>query len=336
MGSRIAAIEYHFPEEELTNENLGALFPDYDFSKFEEKVGIRTRYIAAEGETALDLAQHACEKLLKRFDRHSIDFLLFCTQSPDYIMPTTACILQDRLGLATSVGALDISLGCSGFAYGLSMAKALINTGQAKNVLLVTADTYSRYMNPGDRSNRSIFGDGATASLVCWSEEECIGNFRFGSDGGGYDKLIIRNGGSRYPVEQNPEIIDYGTDNCYTNNDFYMNGPEVLNFTTKTIPPFTEDILSVNGLEKESVGQFIFHQANAFMLKLMQKKLKIDSANFYIDLAEGGNTVSSTIPTALKKYSASRSSTGTENVVIVGFGIGLSWCGGLVKINEKL
>ena len=336
MGSKIIAIEYHFPEKQVTNEDLSALFPDYDFKKIEEKVGIKTRYVVAENETALDLAEKACEKLFARVDRNAIDYILYCTQSPEYILPTTACILQDRLGLRTNIGALDFNLGCSGYTYGISLAKALINSGQARNILLVTAETYSKYLNPMDRSNRAIFGDAATATLISFSEKEMTGNFLFGSDGAGYDKLIIRNGGSRNAFNPNAEIIDYGSENSYSDNDLYMNGPDILNFTTKNIPPFTTELLGANGIALEKVDQYIFHQANAFMLNLMRKKLKIEPENFYINLADGANTVSCTIPIALKNYSLAKKDNSEENLMLVGFGVGLSWSGGLIKIDGKL
>ncbi len=336
MGSKIAAIEYYFPKNELTNADLTVEFPDYDFEKFGEKVGITTRYIASADETAFDLAVKACEKLFLRYEKNDIDYILYCTQSPEYILPTTACILQDTLGLRKNIGALDFNLGCSGFTYGVSMAKALINSGQAKNILLVTAETYSKFLNPLDRSNRAIFGDAATATLVTFSETEMIGNFLFGTDGSGYDKLIVKNGGSRSPFAFNPELNAYGTDNSYTDNDLYMNGPDVFNFTSKTIPPFSDEVLEANAITKDDVQQFVYHQANAFMLNTMRKRMKVEPEKFYIDLADGGNTVSCTIPIALKKYSELKEENTTENVMIVGFGVGLSWSGGLIKLDNKL
>lgn len=336
MGSKISAIEYYFPEKALTNSDLTAQFPDYDFEKFEQKVGIKTRYIADSGETAFDLAVKACEKLFVRCEKNDIDYILYCTQSPEYILPTTACILQNTLGLRKNIGALDFNLGCSGFTYGVSLAKALINSGQAKKILLVTAETYSKFLNPLDRSNRAIFGDAATATLISFSENEMIGNFLFGTDGSGYDKLIIKNGGSRAPFAFNPELNGYGTDNSYTDNDLYMNGPDIFNFTSKSIPPFSDEVLEANKIKKEDVNQFVYHQANAFMLNSMRKRMKVEPEKFFIDLADGGNTVSCTIPIALKKYSDSKQVNTTENVMIVGFGVGLSWSGGLIKLDNKL
>ncbi|WP_348810469.1 ketoacyl-ACP synthase III [Flavobacterium maritimum] len=334
MGSIIKNIEYVYPKLKISNDDLAKQFPDYDFANFQEKVGITNRYWVGEGETALSLAIEACEKIFEKVDCQEIDYILYCTQSPEYFLPTTACILQDRLGLRKDVGALDFNLGCSGFAYGVSLAKGLINSGQAKNVLLVTAETYSKYLHPKDRSNRAIFGDAATATVISFSDKEYIGDFLFGTDGSGSDKLIVKNGASKSPYDALSKEIVYGTNNVFTDNHLYMNGPEVFNFTNKVIPNFTQEVLIKNNLEIKEVQQFVFHQANAFMLDFMRKRLKVTKDRFFIDLADGGNTVSCTIPIALKKYSQQISD--TENIIIVGFGVGLSWSGGVIKIDCKL
>lgn len=334
MGAVLKAIEYVYPDQKISNQDLAIQFPDYDFSKFEEKVGIKWRYWVQENETAFDLANKACEKLFKKNDKKDIDYILYCTQSPEYFLPTTACILQNNLGLNKNIGALDFNLGCSGYTYGLSLAKGLINSGQAKNVLLVTAETYSKYLHPNDRSNRAIFGDAATATLISFSEDESFGEFLFGTDGSGYDKLIVKNGCSRFPYDVSAPDINYGTENSFTDNHLYMNGPEVFNFTSEVVPSFTNEVLFVNSKTIQDIDQFVFHQANAFMLNFMRKRLKIDSDNFFIDLEDGGNTVSCTIPIALKKYSQKINT--TENIILVGFGVGLSWSGGLIKISNKL
>lgn len=334
MGVIIKAIEYIYPKQKISNIDLAKQFPDYDFSKFEEKVGIKNRYWVNENETAFDLAKQACEKIFQRFDKEQIDYVIYCTQSPEYFLPTTACILQHHLGLKKNIGAFDYNLGCSGYTYGLSLAKALIDSGQANNILLVTAETYSKYLHPRDRSNRAIFGDAATATIISSAEEDNVGQFLFGTDGSGYDKLIVKNGCSRFHYDTHAEEIVYGTNNVYTENHLYMNGPEVFNFTSEVVPNFTKEVLNKNNLALEEINQFVFHQANAFMLNFMRKRLKISSENFYIDMEDGGNTVSCTIPIALKKYSQTVKK--TENIIIIGFGVGLSWSGGLIRINSKL
>lgn len=334
MGAFIKAIEYVYPDNKVTNEDLSLKFPNYNFSTFEAKVGIKNRYWVGEHETALDLAMKACEKLFKRIDKEKIDYILYCTQSPEYILPTTACVLQYKLKLSNNMGALDFNLGCSGYTYGVSLAKSLIDSGQAKNILLVTAETYSKYIHELDRSNRAIFGDAATATFITHSDFDGIGNFIFGTDGSGFDKLIVKNGGAKTPFVTNAAERVYGTDNIYTDNNFYMDGPEVFNFTSKVIPGFTKEILLKNNLDITDVNQFVFHQANAFMLDFMRKRIKVEKKYFFIDLEDGGNTVSCTIPIALKKYSDMFGGLELQNVVIVGFGVGLSWSGGIIKINN--
>ncbi|MDB2435949.1 ketoacyl-ACP synthase III [Schleiferiaceae bacterium] len=336
MGCKILAIEYVYPDLKLTNKDLAMRFPDYDFEKFEKKVGIKHRYILRENETALGLAVNACEKLFGRYNRDSVDYLLYCTQSPEYVLPTTACVLQDKIGLRKDIGALDFNLGCSGYTYGISLAKGLINSGQAVNVLLVTAESYSKHINSMDRSNLSLFGDAATATLITLDKDEGIGEFKFGTDGSGYDKLIVKNGSTKHRYDTAAPLKSYGTNNHYTDNDLYMDGPEIFNFTGDVIPKFTEDVLLLNELERSDVSQFIFHQANAFMLKFMRNKLKINEERFYISLNNGGNTVSNTIPIALKDYTENKIQDGPEKILLMGFGVGLSWCGGLIYINSKL
>jgi len=334
MGAKIEAIEYVFPEKRITNNDLKKSFPDYDFNKFEKKVGIQSRFVV-EDETGLDLAIKASNKLFeKKIDKKEIDYILYCTQSPEYILPTTACILQDKLGLRKNIGALDFNLGCSGYTYGVSFAKALIESNQAKKILLITAETYSKFIHEKDRTNRSIFGDAASATIISKSNDNSIGNFLFGTDGAGYDKLIIKNGGSRNSLNLGCELKEYGTGNVYTDNHLYMNGPDVFNFTSTIIPNFTKELIKINNLDKEEINQFIFHQANAFMLNFMRKRIKVTNENFFIDLKEGGNTVSCTIPIALKKYS--QNIVKKEKLMLVGFGVGLSWSGGLIEIDKPL
>jgi 3-oxoacyl-[acyl-carrier-protein] synthase-3 len=335
MGSQIKHIEYYFPEKVISNNDLKLEFPDYDFSKFEDKIGIRNRYVVSENETALDLAIKSSEKLFEKFDRNLVDYVLYCTQSPEYFLPTTSCILQDKLKLRKNIGAFDFNLGCSGFTYGLSLAKSLINSNQAKHVLLITSETYSKYLHILDKSNRAIFGDAAASTIISYSDDELINEFQFGTDGSGYDKLIVKNGASRSKYIEDPELKSYGYNNIFSDNNLYMNGPEIFNFTNEVIPTFIKELLDINNVMDDQVDQYVLHQANAFMLNTIRKKLKIDQTHFFIDLLDGGNTVSSTIPIALKKYC--QFNTGiTQNIILVGFGVGLSWSGGLIKVNNKL
>lgn len=323
MGSFIRSIEYYLPENFLDNNKLSDEFPEWEADKILEKVGIRNRHIASKNETALNLALNASEKALKNFSRDKVDFILLCTQSPDYYLPSSACILQDMLGLRKDIGAFDFNLGCSGFVYGLALAKSLINTRLASNVLLVTAETYSKHIHPSDKSNRSIFGDGAAATIISSSPHESIHEFELGTDGSGKDNLIVKNRGMRHVENENEDLVE---------NYLFMNGPEIFNFTLDIVPDLVKDVLLKNNMSIGQIDFFIFHQANKFMLEYLRKKLKIDPAKFYINMLETGNTVSSTIPIALKDCLDNRLIRSGDNVMLVGFGVGYSWGATIITI----
>ncbi len=245
MNAFIKAISYYLPERIVTNEELVKEFPEWSVDKVAKKVGVYSRHIAADDETAGDMAEKAARKL---FDEYSInpqeiDFLLLCTQSPDFHLPSTACILQDRLGLPTSAGAFDYDLGCSGCVYGMAIAKGLIAAGIAKNVLLLTAETYNKYLHPSDKGNRSIFGDGAAACLISTEGLAEIGEFSLGTDGSGADKLIVKTGASRHKATTGFSETD---DEGHTRRDdyLYMDGGGIFNFTLDAVPKMMKDILA--------------------------------------------------------------------------------------------
>src|SRR5213080_1300871 len=202
-NAAIAAIRTHLPAGELTNEDLATELGDWTADKIFEKTGIRTRRIAAENECASDLGVAAAQRLFEggTYGPGDVDFLIFCTQSPDYFLPASACTMQARLGLRTSCGALDINQGCSGFVYGLALAKSLVEAGTASRVLLVTADTYTKFLNRRDRSLLTLFGDGAAATLIgsVTADSELIGPFVLGTDGRGANQIIVKAGGLRCP-----------------------------------------------------------------------------------------------------------------------------------------
>lgn len=313
------------PERTVTNSDLEGMFPEWTADKIEQKVGIVSRHVASENETSLDLAEQACKKL---FSEHpeaqaSVDYLLFCTQNPDYILPGNASLLQTRLGLSTSIGALDYNLGCSGYVYGLSVAKGLLTAGMAENVLLVTAETYTKRINPKDRGNRSIFGDAATATLLNKEDAAAIGDFFFGTDGSGAQNLLIRNGGMRYPHPAGEEKANGG--NIYTDSDLYMNGPEIFNFTIDIVPSMVKETLEKNKLSMDDISLFVFHQANSYILNFLRKLTHIPENRFYLNMRETGNTVSNTIPLALEDALKSGLVFPGSRVLIAGFGVGYSY-----------
>ena len=334
----IAAIAHHLPARELTNEDLASELGDWTPEKIFEKTGIRTRRIAAAQECASDLGVAAAQRLFEggACDPGAIDFLIFCTQSPDYFLPATACTVQARLGLRTSCGALDINQGCSGFVYGLALAKSLVEAGTASRVLLVTADTYTKFLHPRDRAVRTIFGDGAAATLVVGKEaaEESIGPFVLGTDGRGACQLIVPAGGLRRRASAETAVaLEAEGGNWRSAQNLYMNGPEIFNFTLSAVPPLVEQLrLKCNGGVQE-VDYYVFHQANRFMLERLRNKLKIAPEKFCIDLEDCGNTVSSTIPLALERARRAGRITSGQRVMLVGFGVGFSWAASMIRVS---
>lgn len=320
----IKAIEYFLPAGTLTNEQLAAQFPEWGVAKIAEKTGIAVRHIAGPNECSSDLAYGAALKLFASgaVRPEAIDFVLFCTQTPDFLLPTSACVLQHRLGIPTTAGALDFNLGCSGFVYGLSLCKGLIESGQARSILLLTAETYSKLLAPEDKTVRTIFGDGGAATLVQASDSSetpvSIGPFVFGTDGAGARNLMCVRGGARSPSEGDPV-------------DLAMNGPEIFNFTIKAVPTAVNELLARDGLNLADIDLFVFHQANSYMLEHLRRKIGIPREKFVIALEQMGNTVSATIPIALRSAMESGQLRSGMRVMLVGFGVGYSWGAGLVR-----
>lgn len=304
MKATIAAIEYYLPKTVLSNEQLAAEFPGWSATKILEKTGIAERRIASDGECASDLGFAAAKKLFRSgvCSPDQIDYLLLCTQSPDYFLPTTACILQDQLGIPTRAGALDFNLGCSGYVYGLGLAKALIESGQAANVLLITAETYSKFIHPKDKSVRTLFGDAGAACLVrgVAATDELLGPFVYGTDGSGAANLIVPVGGMRHRTGRADEeaILDE-EQNFRSSANLYMDGPEVFSFTLRVVPKAVEELLARSGKKPQDIDMYVFHQANEYMLEHLRKRLRIPADKFLVCMRNFGNTVSCTIPIAL-------------------------------------
>ena len=328
----IKGITYYLPERVVTNEELIKEFPEWSVEKVAQKVGVDSRHLAATDETAGDMAEKAARKLFKEYDIEpkSIDFLMLCTQSPDYFLPSTACILQDRLGIPTVSGAFDYNLGCSGCIYGMAMAKGLIAAGIAKNVLLLTGETYNKYLHPSDKSNRSIFGDGAAACLISTEGFAEIGEFSLGTDGSGANNLIVKTGAARLK-EATGKFVEDEESHVWFDDYLYMNGSAIFNFTLDAVPAMMTDILAKNQLEKDDIDYYVFHQANKFMLNTIRKVCVLPKDKFYLNLAETGNTVSSTVMIGLKDCMENQTIKAGDKVMVTGFGVGLSWGGTILK-----
>lgn len=331
MKAYIQDIAYYLPTTVLTNEQIAEKFPEWSAEKVAGKVGITERHIAADNETATDMAQKAAEQLFAQgVDKSQIDFVLLCTQSPDYFLPSSACILQDRLGLSKDCGAFDFNLGCSGYEYGLAVAKGFIVAGIAQNILLLTAETYTKYIHPQDKGNMTIFGDGASATLVSTEGFAEIGEVVVGTDGSGAENLIVRSLGTKNKALMNDAHSDEDG-NIVSGDHLYMHGGNIFNFTADVVPDMVEKLLKKSGIKQDDVNLWVFHQANKYMINYLRKLLDIDKDQFYIFMEKVGNTVSSTIPIALCE--ARKENRLHGQVILAGFGVGLSWGGVMLKID---
>jgi 3-oxoacyl-[acyl-carrier-protein] synthase-3 len=336
MHASIAAIEYFLPAATITSAELAAVYPDWPADKIESKTGIQTRHIAQPGVCASDMAVEAARKLFAAgaCDPAAIDYILFCTQTADYIAPATACLLQQRLGIGRSAGALDFNLACSGNVYGLGLGEGLIASGQASNVLLITADTLTQFIHPQDKSLRLLFGDAAAATLLraTSGDEPSIGPFVYGTDGAGAPNLMIPMGGMRSPrSRQEPTAVEDDFGNARTGENLFMNGVEVFNFTAETVPASVNKLFERANLDDSKVDLYLFHQAGKPILEFLRKRMRIPPEKFVMDMADCGNTSSSTIPIALKRsVEAGRLQPGAR-VVLVGFGVGYSWAATAVR-----
>jgi 3-oxoacyl-[acyl-carrier-protein] synthase-3 len=319
-------IAYHLPERVVTNVEFQADHPEWRVEQAEKKTGVYERHIARADETAYDLALLAARKLLAQHPAlvDQVDAVIFCTQSPDHVMPSNAFLLHRDLGLSQNVLAFDYNLACSGYVYGLLMASGFIKMGVAKNVLLVTADTYSKYIESEDRSTRMLFGDGASVSWIgnaaSFDGEPLIGafeDFQCASDGKGWDKFIIKSGGQRQPASEK-DAPGY-------RDTIEMNGLHVLNLVNDRVVKQIFQLLNKHGLAPEAIAQFFLHQASGLALDSLGKKLKVGGDQVFSNLATVGNTVSSSIPILIKDYFSQATLAKGQRLFLCGFGVGYSW-----------
>ena len=332
-NTAVRSISVYLPEKILDNAELVRQFGAWSEEKIFNKTGILRRH-AVDEELVSDLAAGAGEKLFSEHEvcREEIDFLLLCTECPDYFLPATACVVQHRLGLRNNIGALDYNLGCSGYIYGMALAKGLTAGGVAKKILLITADTVTRTIHPMDKSTRTIFGDAAAATLLEASEHDGVGNFSLGTDGGGANKLMIPAGAWARPSspETRKEIVNrWG--NVRTLENLYMDGPGVLDFTLEVAPLCLDEILKKNEIELSDIKLVVFHQASRMLLEKVRDTLGIPDEKFVINIENYGNTVSSTIPITLRDMELSGRLQKGDRVLIMGFGVGFSWGGTVLK-----
>ncbi len=322
--ARVIAVDYHLPKNPVTNADLAKVSSEWIEDDIFQKTGIRQRMVVGEGEFASDLVICAAKKLFERgcCQPGDVDFLIYVTQSPDQLIPATSCILQHKLGLPQHCGAIDINQGCSGYVYGLGVATGLIESHQARGVLLLCGDTLSRYVGEDDMTVRTIFGDAGTATWITASDDTsaAIGPFLHGTDGSGAPNICVTGG-----ALQSPSSADGRAPRIF------MNGPEVFAFTMSAVPKAVKAFLEKAQLTAEEIDLFVFHQANAFILERLRSKLKIPPERFVSALENCGNTTSSSIPVSLRiAENDSRLKSGMR-VLVAGYGVGYSWSLGLFR-----
>lgn len=318
----IVDIAGYLPARVIDNEEIVDRF-GFERAFLDGKLGIQRRHIAAEGEGTAAMAVAAARKLFERadVDKSEIEFVVLCTQNPDYKLPTTANIVQAALGLPVAIAAFDINQGCSGYIYGLSVTKAMMQANRWETGLLLTSEAYSKVIDPNDRSTVPLFGDGATATLLRDGGAARIGRFTFGSDGSGAHDLIVKAGGSL-----NPAMV------CAGEGALQMNGRAIFNFMMSRIPRDVELCLAANNMTVQDVDLFLFHQASRFMVESLAGLLNLPFEKVPIALAESGNTVSSTLPLLIEALGGLSALAG-KTVLLSGFGVGLSWASTILKVD---
>ncbi len=329
VSSIIKAIEYYLPPTTVTNAQLAEEFNGAISPVIFDKTGVDVRHIVEKDTACSSLAFHAAEKLFaeNNIDRNAIDALVYCCAHPDYITPPTSCVLQHQLRLKQSLATYDLMFGCSGYTYSLSLVKSIMATLGFRNVLLLTATVLTKYIHPKDRASRILFGDAASATLFTSGDEGTgIGNFVFGTDGGGADKIIIKHGGDLHKVTHESlteKTDDYG--NIYSDAHYFMNSQEVLLFSLKRVPALIQETIQKNNFVMTDIDLYVLHQANKFMNEQVRNMTGIEKEKFYLHMSTTGNTVQATIPIALKAAIAEGRIKDGSKVLVAGFGVGLSW-----------
>jgi 3-oxoacyl-[acyl-carrier-protein] synthase-3 len=328
MGLIIKQIAYYLPEKVITNADLANENPGWDIEKTEKKSGVKSRHISETDQTALDLAIRAVEKLFATgpITKEQIQAVIFCTQSPDYIMPSNSFLIHKHFNFNQDVWTFDYNLACSGYIYGLAIARGIIETGLADNILLITAETYSKYINQKDRSTSILFGDGAAASIISAEKGMGIVDISLSSNGEKFDTFYIPAGGSKMP--KNNDTINTTVDhsgNVRNLENIHMNGFAVWQFISKNVSEQVNRLLKKNNLGIEDIDLFVFHQASKMTLDSLVKMLKISDDKVFVNLENIGNTVSASIPIALKDAEDSGKLKRGDLILLSGFGVGLSW-----------
>lgn len=322
---RIAGISSCVPADIYNNVEDTSQFPKEDVKKVVSLAGIIERHICDDSTCSSDLCYQSAEDIIEKlgWDKDTIDGLIFITQTPDYFLPSTSCVLHERLGLSDNCAAFDIGLGCSGYPYGIWMAAMMLNSNH-KRILVLHGETPSRFTSPDDRVTSLLFGDAGSATALEYDENSSLPwYFTFGTDGKGYEDLIIYSGGFRKRFD------DDQRQHC-----LYMKGTNLFNFTIKKIPPLIKDTLEISNKKTEDIDYFIFHQSNKYMMQHLVKKCGIKAEQAPIILGQFGNTGGPSVPLTITQTLNNKKINGSVSMMLIGYGVGLSWSAALLELDN--
>jgi 3-oxoacyl-[acyl-carrier-protein] synthase-3 len=289
--------------------------------------GLKQKYIANSSVCTSDLCLLAAKKLIKdlSWKKESIDFLIFVSQTPDYVLPATACVLQKKLGLFSKVVAFDINLGCSGFVYGLWTISNFLSNNKGRGLLLV-GDTISKIASPDDISVKPLFGDAGTATALEYNSKTNKSFFCLGTDGEGYKNLIVPAGSFRNKSNKITKQRKIRFDkNIRSDEDLYMNGGKIFEFTLERVEPMVNKVLKMSKWDYKNIDFFIFHQANKFMIDHLVNKMDIPKNKVLYTIEKFGNTSSASIPLSITDKLQGKIDKKNLKIVMTGFGVGYSF-----------
>ena len=308
MGVKILGIEYYIPLKTETLLDLKVSDKKKGINRVYEATGINKRHISDKKEDSIHLGLKSATKLLKKFDKKKVDFLIFVSQTSPYKLPSGACILQDKLSLRKDIMAFDINQGCSGFIYALDVAKNLMKGNKSyKHGLIVLSDTYTKFISKNNTSCKPIFSDASSSILIKKISKEFLGSSDFGTDGSGAMSLKL------------------------SNNEIFMDGAKIAIFSLSRIPTFIKSFLKKNKINNKKLKLLALHQASKYVCNKIKDKLNLPNKKFYFNYSRIGNTVSSSIPIILKDCDKKKIIKNNDTVVACGFGVGLSW--GITQIK---
>ncbi len=326
----LRAVTSCVPSRRFDNLTETTAFEREEVEKVVKMAGVNTRYLAADHECSSDLCVAAAQDALRslQWDPASVDALIMVTQSPDYFLPSTACVAQRRLGLSDACAAFDVGLGCSGYPYGLWLASMMLQSHGFRRVIVLHGETPTRFSDKGDRAVALLFGDAGSATALEASPADSNHDgkwwFCLHTDGSGADDLILAGGGfrDRFPSDPSKSWVS-------------MNGANVFNFTIKRVPALVEETLTASGASREDLDYFIFHQSNRFIMRHLLKKANLPEGKVPMTIGEFGSVGGPSVPLTITRGGLQRSSDRDLRLLLLGYGVGLSWGSALVTLPPE-